>query len=106
MNERFPWPPPEYVKDRTLDIEYLAACLKCSTWSKSGLEWRRRPRSHFKNDAACNRWNGRHPRRKAGVRHKGGWQIRLDGKTFRSNRLLKLLMERELRQRSFCGRNP
>ena len=77
-----------------LPIWYLQECLKLSRWSKSGLEWRFRPREHFKSEAAWARWNGRHRRRRAGCWRpdRRYFQILLDGKFLNGQDVMRALL--------------
>lgn len=60
---------------------------------EGNLIWRERPASHFKNENACKRWNGRMAGTIAGSRDSDGYiVIRIDGISYKRSRLVVKLI--------------
>ena len=94
----------ERNQEEQLGVLYLDEALKLSKWTASGLEWRKRPRHHFKSAQYRDAWNTRLAGKAAGKKIKTAsgrpsYVINLNGHWFMAHRVLKLLLQLEMDRR-------
>jgi len=80
------------------DWDYLQECFTLDPDVPSGLRWRNRPVSHFKNSCICTSWNARYSGKMAGTlcSTKGYMQIGIDGSRYLTHRVVFALAHMKL----------